>query len=210
MASSNKRTAAIRLQETIGSLSDVNLAHFSRLCSVLLEKSFVFGQLDGDKADYYKITEFRTLFADYFCLMDLTLVHDDQYRIYYLKSDLGRNNLRFNKLDTVILLSLRLLYWQLSKESENSIIATSVAELAEAIEKTHIYPVLKSTMLEDSLRRLRRHKIVGFSSQSFTMETMVQIYPTILYLVGDQSMGQLESMLRAYQRGGDEDEADED
>lgn len=210
MAGSNKRIAAQRLQEAIGGMTDVNLAHFSRLCSLLLGRSFIFGQLDGDKVDYYKITEFRSAFSDYFSLMDYTLVRDDQYRIYFLKSDLGRNILRFSKFETVLLLELRLLYYKKSKESGNSIIATTVGELADEIEKTHIYQSMKITMLQDALRRLRRCKIIGFSTQQFVKETLIQIYPTILYLVNDQSMEELEKSIADYRKGGDDDDSDED
>ncbi len=209
MAVASKKNSLHDLVNVFDTYTENNQDEFSRLCSRLMNENFIYMQIDSDRNDYYKISGMRSAISNYFSLMDYSLYHDDQFKIFYLVTDTGRNTVKFRKLDTIILLILRLFYYQKSKDSGNINIAVTVEELNSYIIKTGIYDQqLKKGSLFDSLSLLRRYKIVSFKGQDLTTDTMLYVYPTITHALTSSDMDALESRILSYRKT--EDNEDED
>lgn len=209
MAVASKKNALHDLVNVFDTYTENNQDEFSRLCSRLMNENFIYMQIDSDKNDYYKISGMRSAISNYFSLMDYSLYHDDQFKIFYLVTDTGRNTVKFKKLDTIILLILRLFYYQKSKDSGNINIAVTVDELNLYIQKTGIYEQeLKKGNLFDSLALLRRYKIVSFKGQDLTTDTILYVYPTITHALTSSDMDALENKILSYRKT--EDNEDED
>ncbi len=209
MAVASKKNSLHDLVNVFDTYTENNQDEFSRLCSRLMNENFIYMQIDSDRNDYYKISGMRSAISNYFSLMDYSLYHDDQFKIFYLVTDTGRNTVKFRKLDTIILLILRLFYYQKSKDGGNINIAVTVEELNSYIIKTGIYDQqLKKGSLFDSLSLLRRYKIVSFKGQDLTTDTMLYVYPTITHALTSSDMDALESRILSYHKT--EDNEDED
>lgn len=209
MAVASKKNALRELYDTFNGFTETNQDEFSRLCARLLNENFIYCQIDSDKNDYYKISSMRETIKDYFALMDYSLYHDDQFKIFYLVTDTGRNTVKFKKLDTILLLILRLFYYQKSKDGGNVNVIVTIDEINSYINKTGIYDQeQKKANLLDSLILLRRYKIISFKGVDISMETSIYVFPTIIHVLTSSDMDALENKILSYRKT--EEKEDED
>ena len=68
-------------------LKDNDRELFSRLCNKLLTNNFIYGQIKSDREDYRDINRLKTEITNYFYLIDYSLEHDSNYKIFYLRSN---------------------------------------------------------------------------------------------------------------------------
>ncbi len=201
MALSTKKNALRELNEIFSTYTETNQEEFSRLCSRLLNENFIYLQIDSDKNDYYKISSMRDAISDYFLLMDYSLYNDDQFKIFYLVTDTGRNTVKFKKLDTIILLILRLFYYQKSKETGNINIFVSIEDIFAYLNMTGIYDQeQKKSSIMESLLLLKRYKILNFKASDISMDTQLQVFPTIIHVVNSNDIDALEKKIVSYRK----------
>ena len=93
-------------------LSDTKKNNFSRLVNKLMNDNFIYASKIDDKSDYYEILSLKSLIENYLSMMDFELIHIDTYKIFYIQTSLDRNRAKLKKLDTILLLVLRLLYYK--------------------------------------------------------------------------------------------------
>ena len=121
-------------------LTETKRNTFSILCNKLLNENFIYGQKIEDKSDYYQILEYKELISNYFELMDYSLVYDDNYKIFFIETMFNRNRKNLSKLDTVIIIILRLLYYRGSLSvNQSSNIVIKLRDLIDEINTTGIY-----------------------------------------------------------------------
>ncbi len=203
MALLSKIEALEKFNEEYKSLNDTKKEAFSRLVNKLLKDNFVYVSIDNDKQDYYSILSIRDIIEAYLSIIDYNLIHDDNNKFFYIESNIDRNKISLKKIDTVILLVLRLMYYKgthevtLNSNSANVIIKTS--ELIENINNTQIFinEAYKTDML-NSLRLLKRYKIIGFNFQRLDDESVITIYPTILQVVKNANIETLNEQLLSF------------
>jgi len=203
MALISKTEAMEKFSEEYKNLTDTKKESFSRLINKLLKDNFVYVSLENDKQDYYSILSFRDIIEAYLSIIDYNLIHDDNNKFFYIETNTDRNKISLKKIDTVILLVLRLMYYKgthevtLNSNSANVIIKTS--DLIENINNTQIFvnESYKTDML-NSLRLLKRYKIIGFNFQKLDEEAFITIYPTILQVVKNQNVETLNEQLLSF------------
>lgn len=187
---------------------------FSRLCNKLLTNNFIYGQIKVDREDYYSIMRLKNEITDYFYLIDYTLVHDSNYKIFFLQSNDGKGRVKLKKMELVMVLLFRKLYYKKSKETGTSVeICVKFEELCDELDRTHIFKgKMAKYIIKDSLLYLRRLKLIDFDALNFNNTDMFEIYPTIIYVVTTEDLKIIEDKLASYQNsydGEDEDETDE-
>lgn len=201
MAVASKKNALSELNDIFSTFTETKQNDFSRLCSRLLNENFIYCQIENDKDDYYRISNMRDAISDYFSLIDYTLNKDDQFKIFYLVSDTGRNTVKFKKLDTIILLILRLFYYQKSKETGNINIFASVGEIYSYLNKTGVYDQeQKKSSIIDSLLLMKRYKILDYKATDITMDTQIRVFPTIIHVVNSDDIDALEKKICSYRK----------
>lgn len=200
--------------EAYNGLTDTRKNNFSRICNKLLNETFIYGSKPEDRNDYYETLTMKDAISSYFSLIDYDLIHVDQYKIFYIQTTADKNRIKLKKLETILLLILRLLYHKASeKVYSGSDIVAKVGDLVLEINKTAIYRVQPSNSeIFNSLRVLRRYKIINFAFSEMSEDSVITIYPTILYVVKIDNVDMLKSKLATYNasKGGDEDETGED
>lgn len=196
-------------------LKDNDRELFSRLCNKLLTNNFIYGQIKSDREDYRDINRLKTEITNYFYLIDYSLEHDSNYKIFYLRSNDGKGKIKLKKMESVLVLLFRKLYYIKSKETGTSVeITVTFDELSDEINKTHLFKdKMTKQLLKDSLLVLRRFKLIYFDSTNFNTTDLFEIYPTIIHVVTTGDLKLIENKLASYQNADDEeseDETDED
>lgn len=196
-------------------LKDNDRELFSRLCNKLLTNNFIYGQIKSDREDYRDINRLKTEITNYFYLIDYSLEHDSNYKIFYLRSNDGKGKIKLKKMESVLVLLFRKLYYVKSKETGTSVeITVTFDELSDEINKTHLFKdKMTKQLLKDSLLVLRRFKLIYFDSTNFNTTDLFEIYPTIIHVVTTEDLKLIENKLASYQNADDEeceDETDED
>lgn len=191
-------------------LTETEKDKFSRICSKLLDKTFILKQKDTDKEDFFFVVGHLSLFHSYFQLINYSVTYHEADQLIMLSTDLDRNRVRLKKIDTIMLLILRQLYYEKSKEVTqlNQIIVT-IGEIHESIERTNIFNSrISKTELASTFRMLKSFSIINYLSNNliFDDETRIEIYPSILRIVNVNDINKLDKQLSAYTDGGDEDE----
>ena len=195
-------------------LTDTRKNTFSRLCNKLLNANFIYAYRQEDRNDYYEILSMKKLIENYFSMIDFDLVHVDSYKLFYIQTNADRNRIRLKKLDTVIVLVFRLLYHKGSLDiNSSSDISTTFGKMITEINQTGIFKSQPSmTDYMESLRLLKRYKLIDYNFKDFKEDNVIVIYPTILYVAKVDSINMLNDKLKTYiaVKGDDEDEVEED
>lgn len=214
MGKMTRSTALNNFYNQYNALNDTKKDKFARLCDKLLDDNFIYGQLSNDKDDYYSILENREVIEAYFSLIDFQLNHDDINKIFFLKSSADRNRVRLKKMETVLLILLRRFYYIKNKESVDSNTNISIAfdELIDSINQSGTFKAtIVKTQLLESMRILKRYKIINFDVNNLETNNVIEIFPTIAFVVQPNDIESLNDKLKAYISKGDlDDEADED
>ena len=195
-------------------LTDTRKNTFSRLCNKLLNDNFIYAYRQEDRNDYYEILSMKKLIENFFSMMDFDLIHVDSYKLFYIQTNADRNRIRLKKLDTVIVLVFRLLYHKGSLDiNSSSDISTTLGKMITEINQTGIFKSQPSmTDYMESLRLLKRYKLIDYNFKDFKEDNVIVIYPTILYVAKVDSINMLNDKLKTYiaVKGDDEDEVEED
>ncbi len=202
MAGSIKNIACEEFNKEYLALSDTKKDNFSRLINKLLNENFIYSPDSDskDRTDYYDILSMKSIIENYFKMIDFDLIHVDTYKIFYIRTNADRNRIRLKKLDTVILLILRLLYHKINLSINLSKdIRTTLGELIQEINKTGIFKVnLNKTELITSLKTLKRYKLINFNFNDLNEDNVIFIYPTILYVVTIDDIDLLNEKIKKY------------
>lgn len=196
-------------------LTDTKKNTFARLCNKLLNDNFIYASRQDDYNDYYSVLGMRNLIENFFSMIDYDLVHIDTYKIFYIQTNADRNRLKLKKLETVIVLVLRLLYHKGSLDvNSSSDISTTLGKMITEINQTSIFKnQVTKTDYKNALTLLRRYKLIDFSFTDFEKEdSVIVIYPTILYVAKIDNIDMLNQKIKTYisTKESDTDEADED
>mgnify|MGYP002515294817 CR=1 FL=1 len=214
MATKQKNLACEEYAKSYVELTDTRKNTFSRLCNKLLNENFIYASKQEDKSDYYEILSMKKLIENYFSMIDFDLIHVDSYKLFYIQTNADRNRIRLKKLDTVLVLIFRLLYYKGSLDvSSSSDISTTLGKMITEVNQTGIFKSQPSmTDYMESLRLLKRYKLIYFNFKDFKEDNVIIIYPTILYVVKVDNIDMLNDKLKTYtaEKGDDEDETEED
>ncbi len=203
MAILDKTGALEKFEELYRGFTDTKREQFSRLVNKLLKDNFIYVSIDSDKQDYYQILNFRNAIEAYLSIIDYNLIHDDNNKVFYIETLIDRNKIKLKKIDTVVLLVLRLMYYkgqhEVTLDSHGANVTIKVIDLIDTINNTTIFSDESyKTDLLNSLKLLKRYKIVGFNFTSITLDALITIYPTILQVVKNDNIKSLNDKLESY------------
>ena len=197
------------------SLNDTKKIVFSKLCNKLLNDNFIYASKQEDYSDYYRVLGMHDLIENFFSMIDYDLVHIDTYKIFYIQTNADRNRLKLKKFETVMVLILRLLYHKGSLDvNSSSDISTTLGKIIMEINQTSIFKnQISKTDYKNALTLLRRYKLIDFSNIDFEKEdSVIVIYPTILYVAKVDNIDMLNQKIKTYLtlKESDDNEVSED
>lgn len=190
-------------------MGDGEKQEFARIVSKFLNDTFIIKNKKTDTYDFYFVQERRGVFSSYFALTDYVLNFDQERSFFFISTEEDRSRVRLSKFETVLLLLLRLKYYENAKSvatpEDNMII---LEELVEKVNQTNIFhPLKRMTEYDMSLKKLRRSKIIDFKGSKLEGATHIIILPTILVVLGQQDIDLIAASLAAFgkKEGGNDD-----
>ncbi len=193
-------------------LRDASKDDFARICSKLLNETFIVKSKKFDQFDYYFLQEHLSLFRDYFALTDYRVDFDQPHGFFALATEEDRSRIKLSKFETILLLLLRLKYYENSKTvgaGEDSLIFLD--ELIESVSSSSIFhPEKKMTEYDLALKKLRRAKVIDFKGSKLEVGMQIQILPTILAVLGQNDIDLITAELQSFvkEKGGNDENAD--
>ncbi len=203
-----------KFNEEYQKLSEKEIEKFQVLVNKLINFNYLTANKDEDKSDYYFIVSHFDCFSSYFILGGRHLELYKLQRTLVLSSEYSLK-LSLNKINSIILLILRLLYHQKIHDIslENKVII-SIGDIQEKCEQLLISSSerFKITELTESLRVFKKYNIINFKGNDFQKDdTLIEIYPTIQYAVGINDINDIIEKIKTYKEKSEEnEEIDED
>jgi len=201
--------------------SIVQKEKFRNAANKLLNNCFIVKRKEDTRNDYIFILQYRTYFEEYFDLLGYQLKINENSDVIGLINYNGTGRLRLKKIESIILLIIRLLY--IEKRNELGLI-DDVIILSESIHEK--YSMLKidskmnidKTSLKEAFRIFKRYNLVSPIDSDITKaDARIVVYPSVLFAVSSDNVNDLydrtNKKLDSYFNGGEttyDEEIDED
>lgn len=212
MSNITRSAACQRFAAIYMTLNETKKTAFARLVGKLLTENFVYGQIQEDRNDYYAILENKEAIGDYLLMAGFELQHKDTQKIFYLESETERNRIKLKKLETVLLLILRLEYYKKSKAIDaNTNISVDSYDVITELQNTGILKdKIVKTELIDAFKTLKRNKLINFDVNQGEISNIIEIYPTVALIVTTDDINALNARIESFTLKENDDETDED
>lgn len=212
MAEITKTAACERFAAIYTTLNETKKNALARLINKLLTENFIYGQIQDDRNDYYAILENREAIRDFLLMAGFELIHKDTQKIFYLYSETERNRIKLKKLETVLLLILRLEYYKKSKAIDaNTNVSVDSYDVISELQNTGIIKGnLVKTELIEALKTLKRNKLINFDVNQGEISNIIEIYPTVALIVTTDDIAALNARIESFTQKENDDETDED
>jgi len=160
---------------------------------------------------FYKDNE--KLFQTYFFISDLDFGIELNLQVAYLKNIGNFNKMSLNKLESLILLVLRMLYQRLSQEiTLSDEISVNYSDLhKELLTVKAIDDKIKKNTILEILKKYRSYNLIDYINFDFDEDTRIVIEPSVMLAVSFESMKDIVDKVESYKKGNKEnEETDED
>lgn len=174
------------------SLSQKERETFSRICNLLLSSTYVMRESAQHRItpEYSFIDRNFALFSDYLELCGWRIYKDSQYGVIYLRNTEGYNKLNLSKLQTVILICLRILYEEQRVQANNmNDVCVTVGNICTKIVNEYsVYPKKPPAKeLKDAFRLLESHHLIEKLDESYDdMDCRLLILPSVIFAVPNE------------------------
>ena len=203
-------------EERFEKLGMTDRENFKRIVNQLLAHTFLpveeFDFTEGISRvnrDYLFTERNFELFSDYFAYAGFGLERDSGYGVIYLSSSYEGNRVRFDKLTTLIVYALRLIYEEKREElSLQKEIFTTTGELVHKLITLGVVGKKPANQaLHEALRTLSGFRVIEKVDGPWeAAETRLLILPTILFIVSNE---QISNMYRLVEPDNGEEESEE-
>jgi hypothetical protein len=201
--------------------SSVQQEKFRTAANKLLNACFIVKKKEETRNDYVFILQHRQMFGEYFGLLGYQVEINEGHGVIALVNVNGTGRLRLKKIESILLLVLRLLY--LEKRKELSLVDDVIVLTDEIQQKYSMLKIgpkakLDKTTLRDVIRLFRRYNLITPLDRDVTLsDARIKIYPSILFAVPNDNLNSMyekvTEKLNQYATGGesgDDEDADQD
>lgn len=205
----------------IFSQSVVQKDKFRSAANKLLNHCFVVKKKEDSRSDYIFILQNKAYFEEYFDLLGYELKINENSEVIGLLNYNGAGRLRLKKIESVLLLILRLLYIEKRNElglHDDVIILTESIHEKYGMLKIDSKSNIDKTSLKEAFRVFKRYNLISTIDSDITKpEARIKIYSSILFAVSSDNINDLydraNDKLDHYLNGGEtanDEEVDED
>lgn len=209
--------------EFINVLENVPKDKFKATANKLINECFILKKNKDTVSDYNFILNYRDYFISLFDVLGYELVIQEDYGVIGINNPAGTGRIHLKKIESMLLLILRLLYIEERKKiSLTTDVIVTVERVYDKYNMLKMQNKLDKTTLRYSMGLFRRyHLIQNLDADMSNPDTRVIIYPSILLAVANTSLDDMyqaaKDKLEKYGRGGedradssDDEEVDED
>ena len=197
-------------------LGDVSKEKFRQVINRLLNECYILKRAKETASDYRFIKENAEVFEGILDLLGYELIIRDDQGVITINNPAGTGRLHLSKLESILLLILRLLYIEKMKElSQVQEVIVTVEDIYEKVNMLKI-PRVRRDLMTNALRSFKRVNIIQNLDRldKGDMAARIQIYPSVLLAVTANSLDEVYKVaqikLSEYVSGGDSDESDDE
>jgi len=182
----------------------------------LLNNCFIVKKKEDTRNDYIFVIQNKQFFVEYFDMLGYQLEINDIQGVIGLTNVYGTGRLRLKKIESVILLILRLLYIekrkQLSLNQDVLVLADEIHQKYGML-KIEAKPNLDKTVFRETLRLFKRYNIISLLDSDVTQsDTRICIYSSVLFAVSNDNLTEMydaiADKLDKYMTGGELDDGE--
>jgi len=197
--------------------SQVQKEKFRAAANKLLNNCFIIKKKEDTRNDYIFIIQNKELFVEYFDLLGYKIETNENQGVVAMTNINGTGRLRLKKIESIILLILRLLYIEKRKElslTEDVVVLTDEIHQKYDMLKIEAKSNLDKTTLKDNIRLFKRYNILTNIDRDVTMsDARIKIYPSVLFAIPNENLNSIydaiNEKLNQYVMGGESND-DED
>jgi len=190
---------------------------FRLAANKLLNNCFIIKKKEDTRNDYIFIIQNKDLFNEYFDLLGYRVEINEMQGVVALTSEQGTGRLRLKKIESILLLILRLLYIEKRKElslNEEVVVLTDEIHQKYNMLKLEAKANLDKTTLRDIVRLFKRYNLVSNIDSDITLsDARIRIYPSVLFAVPNDNLSSLyeaiNEKLNKYVKGGEQSDDEE-
>jgi len=190
---------------------------FRAAANKLLNSCFIIKKKEDTRNDYIFILQHKDWFLEYFDLLGYKIAINENQGVVALTNMHGTGRLRLKKIESIILLLLRLLYIEKRKElslTEDVVVLTDELQQKYSMLKIDAKANLDKTTLRDTIRLFKRYNILNNIDRDVTFsEARIKIFPSVLFAVPNDNLNSIyeaiNEKLSQYAMGGESND-DED
>jgi hypothetical protein len=201
--------------------SAVQQEKFRATANKLLNTCFIVKKREETRNDYVFILQHRDMFREYFGLLGYQIEINETQGVIALVNKSGSGRLRLRKIESILLLIVRLIYIEKKKELslvEEVIVLTDEINQKYSMLQINAKSTLDKTTLRDTIRLFRRFNLLAPIDRDVTAsDARIKIYPSILFAIPNDNLSSLYEganvRLNEYAKGGDsndDEDADQD
>ena len=182
---------------------------FKSAANKLLGECFILKKLKDSASDYNFILNNNYAFIEYFDILGYELIIDEQNGVIGLNNPLGAGRIHLKKIESILLLILRLLYIEKRKQlSQIDDVIIIADEIYDKYSMLKMNAKLDKTAMRNTLGMFQRYHLIGkLDADMSNPDTRILIYPSILFAVTVSSLDDLyqsaKDKLDKYSIGGD-------
>lgn len=182
---------------------------FKSAANKLLGECFLLKKHKDTASDYNYILNNKDAFIEYFDILGYELIIDEQNGVIGLNNPSGTGRIHLKKIESILLLILRLLYIEKRKQlSQIDDVIIIADEIYDKYSMLKMNAKLDKTVMRNTLGMFQRYHLIGkLDADMSNPDTRILIYPSILFAVTVSSLDDLyqsaKDKLDKYSIGGD-------
>ncbi len=190
---------------------NVSKERFRIAANKLLNECFILKKLNDTKRDYDFIYNNQKLFSEYFEVLGYDLLIDEKSGVICLNNPQGTGRLQFKKIESIILLILRVLFLEKRREiSQSEDVVVLIDEIYDKYNTLQLKAKIDKVTMRSTMGMFKRmHLVTNLNADMADPDTRIIILPSILFALSSEGLDSLyenaKDRLNKYKMGGDED-----
>ena len=190
---------------------NVSKERFRIAANKLLNECFILKKLNDTKRDYDFIYNNQKLFSEYFEVLGYDLLIDEKSGVICLNNPQGTGRLQFKKIESIILLILRVLFLEKRREiSQAEDVVVLIDEIYDKYNTLQLKARIDKVTMRSTMGMFKRmHLVTNLNADMADPDTRIIILPSILFALSSEGLDSLyenaKDRLNKYKMGGDED-----
>ena len=182
---------------------------FKSAANKLLGECFLLKRHKDTASDYNYILNNKEAFIAYFEVLGYEVIIDEQNGVIGLNNPAGTGRIHLKKIESVLLLILRLLYIEKRKQlSQIEDVIIIADEIYDKYNMLKLNAKLDKTTMRNALGMFQRYHLISrLDADMSNPETRITIFPSILFAVTvpnlDDLYNRVKDKLEKYSVGGD-------
>jgi len=196
--------------EFVDVLENVPKERFKATANKLLNECFILKKNKDTVSDYNFILNYKEYFVSFFEILGYEVVLQEEYGVIGINNNAGTGRIHLKKIESVILLILRLLYIEERKKvSQTEDVIVLIDQVIDKYNMLKMQNKLDKTTLRNTMGYFKRYHLVqNLDTDMANPDTRVIIYPSILFAVSNASLEDMyqtaKDKLEKYSKGGEE------